>query len=114
MCFQTLIANPSAVGGVNQNAGRAKQHVSGLHKNTSALVCCVPYTVMDFSYSSSVFSFWTKSVIVFSVLVAAKASSENAKTVEFNVKPGGVVHSFTEKIVSKPVYKEIIEAVVLS
>lgn len=34
------------------------------------------------------------------MLVAANASSENAKTVEFNVKPGGVVHSFTEKIVS--------------
>ncbi|TSK53720.1 Caytaxin [Bagarius yarrelli] len=31
-------------------------------------------------------------------IVAANATSENAKTVEFNVKPGGVVHSYSEKI----------------
>ncbi|TKS74607.1 Myeloid-derived growth factor [Collichthys lucidus] len=31
-------------------------------------------------------------------LFAAEASSENTKTVEFNVKPGGVVHTFTEGI----------------
>lgn len=53
---------------------------------------------MDFS--SSAFSFWAKSIIVLSVLLAANASSENTKTVEFNVKPGGVVHSFSEKMVS--------------
>lgn len=33
-------------------------------------------------------------------LFAAEASSENTKTVEFNVKPGGVVHTFSEGIVS--------------
>uniref|UniRef100_A0A1A8PQE7 Chromosome 19 open reading frame 10 n=1 Tax=Nothobranchius rachovii TaxID=451742 RepID=A0A1A8PQE7_9TELE len=33
-----------------------------------------------------------------SVCVLTKASPENTKTVEFNVTPGGVVHSFTERI----------------
>lgn len=37
--------------------------------------------------------------VVFLIVVAA-ASSEKTKTVEFNVKPGGVVHTFSEKIVS--------------
>lgn len=32
--------------------------------------------------------------------VPAEASAEQTKTVEFNVKPGGVVHTFTEGIVS--------------
>lgn len=54
---------------------------------------------MDFRFRSSAFLFWA--IAVLCVLVAANASSENAKTVEFNVKPGGVVHSFSEKIVSK-------------
>ncbi|KAM9460989.1 myeloid-derived growth factor [Clarias gariepinus] len=58
----------------------------------------VSHTAMDFGYSSTPFLFWAKAVIVLSMLVAANASSENAKTVEFNVKPGGVVHSFTENI----------------
>lgn len=66
-----------------------------------ALADYIPYTAMDFSFSSSAFSFWAKSIVLLSVLVAANASSENAKTVAFNVKPGGVVHSFSEKIVSK-------------
>ncbi|XP_017334042.1 myeloid-derived growth factor [Ictalurus punctatus] len=61
-----------------------------------ALSRYIPYTAMDFS--SSAFSFWAKSIIVLSVLLAANASSENTKTVEFNVKPGGVVHSFSEKM----------------
>lgn len=43
------------------------------------------------------------SVLAF-VLIAAfvpiDASSDSTKTVEFNVKPGGVVHTFTESIVS--------------
>lgn len=56
---------------------------------------------MDFRFRSSAFLFWAKAIAVLCVLVAANASSENAKTVEFNVKPGGVVHSFSEKIVSK-------------
>lgn len=66
-----------------------------------ALARYIPNTNMDFGCSSSSFSVWAKLMIVLSVLVAANASSENAKTVEFNVKPGGVVHSFSEKIVSK-------------
>ncbi|XP_017262579.1 myeloid-derived growth factor [Kryptolebias marmoratus] len=33
-----------------------------------------------------------------SACVPAEASPENTKTVEFNVKPGGVVHTFTEGI----------------
>uniref|UniRef100_A0A8C8DZV6 Myeloid-derived growth factor n=1 Tax=Oryzias sinensis TaxID=183150 RepID=A0A8C8DZV6_9TELE len=33
---------------------------------------------------------------IIAVFAAAEASSEKTKTVEFNVKPGGVVHSFTE------------------
>lgn len=61
----------------------------------------VQHTAMDFVYSNAAFSFWLKLIIVLFVLVTANASSENAKTVEFNVKPGGVVHSFSEKIVSK-------------
>lgn len=32
--------------------------------------------------------------------VPVEASPEGTKTVEFNVKPGGVVHTFTEAIVS--------------
>ncbi|XP_076134829.1 myeloid-derived growth factor [Alosa pseudoharengus] len=32
------------------------------------------------------------------LIVVAVASSENTKTVEFNVKPGGVVHTFSQKI----------------
>ncbi|XP_044055479.1 myeloid-derived growth factor [Siniperca chuatsi] len=32
------------------------------------------------------------------VLIAANASPDKTKTVEFNVKPGGVVHTFTEGI----------------
>ncbi|KAM4547703.1 myeloid-derived growth factor [Odontesthes bonariensis] len=40
--------------------------------------------------------------LFFSVLISAGAlaetSPEQTKTVEFNVKPGGVVHTFTEKI----------------
>lgn len=35
-----------------------------------------------------------------SASVAADSSPDRTKTVEFNVKPGGVVHSFTEGIVS--------------
>uniref|UniRef100_A0A3B3IIT8 Myeloid-derived growth factor n=1 Tax=Oryzias latipes TaxID=8090 RepID=A0A3B3IIT8_ORYLA len=35
---------------------------------------------------------------IIAVFVAAEASSEKTKTVEFNVKPGGVVHSFTEGV----------------
>uniref|UniRef100_A0A8C7X856 Myeloid-derived growth factor n=1 Tax=Oryzias sinensis TaxID=183150 RepID=A0A8C7X856_9TELE len=35
---------------------------------------------------------------IIAVFVAAGASSEKTKTVEFNVKPGGVVHSFTEGV----------------
>lgn len=35
-----------------------------------------------------------------SAFVPAGASPERTKTVEFNVKPGGVVHTFTEGIVS--------------
>ncbi|XP_041647805.1 myeloid-derived growth factor [Cheilinus undulatus] len=33
-----------------------------------------------------------------SVLVSVHASADRTKTVEFNVKPGGVVHTFTEGI----------------
>lgn len=33
-------------------------------------------------------------------LVPVDASPDRTKTVEFNVKPGGVVHTFTEAIVS--------------
>ncbi|KAM9386066.1 myeloid-derived growth factor [Pholidichthys leucotaenia] len=36
-------------------------------------------------------------VLVFS-FVSVEASSEQTKTVEFNVKPGGVVHTFSERI----------------
>ncbi|KAL2089830.1 hypothetical protein ACEWY4_014518 [Coilia grayii] len=32
------------------------------------------------------------------IMSASVASSEKTKTVEFNVKPGGVVHTFSEKI----------------
>uniref|UniRef100_A0A3P9KSQ1 Myeloid-derived growth factor n=1 Tax=Oryzias latipes TaxID=8090 RepID=A0A3P9KSQ1_ORYLA len=35
---------------------------------------------------------------IVAVFVAAVASSEKTKTMEFNVKPGGVVHSFTEGV----------------
>lgn len=62
---------------------------------------------MDSGCCTSAFSFWAKSVIVLCVLVVVNASSENAKTVEFNVKPGGVVHSFSENIVSNLVFWEI-------
>ncbi|XP_072516022.1 myeloid-derived growth factor [Salminus brasiliensis] len=44
------------------------------------------------------FSFWGKQLILFSALASVCASSDSAKTVEFNVKPGGVVHSFSEKM----------------
>lgn len=39
-------------------------------------------------------------VVLLIVVSASFASSENTKTVDFNVKPGGVVHTFSEKIVS--------------
>ncbi|KAK1805886.1 hypothetical protein P4O66_012930 [Electrophorus voltai] len=41
---------------------------------------------------------WGRLLILVSVLICASASDERTKTVEFNVKPGGVVHSFSEKI----------------
>ncbi|XP_026866516.2 myeloid-derived growth factor isoform X2 [Electrophorus electricus] len=41
---------------------------------------------------------WGRLLILVSVLTCASASDERTKTVEFNVKPGGVVHSFSEKI----------------
>lgn len=68
---------------------------------------------MDSVCCTSAFSFWAKLVIVLCALVAVSASSENAKTVEFNVKPGGVVHSFSEKIVSNPRLQGNTEAVAL-
>ncbi|XP_063056228.1 myeloid-derived growth factor [Engraulis encrasicolus] len=37
-------------------------------------------------------------VVLLIVVSASFASSENTKTVDFNVKPGGVVHTFSEKI----------------
>lgn len=40
------------------------------------------------------------SCVIIAAFFAAEASTEKTKTVEFNVKPGGVVHSFTEGVVS--------------
>ncbi|KAM9357570.1 myeloid-derived growth factor [Symphorus nematophorus] len=37
-------------------------------------------------------------VLIAAAFVPADASSESTKTVEFNVKPGGVVHTFSEGI----------------
>lgn len=34
------------------------------------------------------------------MLVLVSASSDRTKTVEFNVRPGGVVHTFSQEIVS--------------
>lgn len=38
--------------------------------------------------------------VLTAVCVPADASPDQTKTVEFNVKPGGVVHTFSEGIVS--------------
>ncbi|XP_024134554.1 myeloid-derived growth factor [Oryzias melastigma] len=38
------------------------------------------------------------SCVIIAAFFAAEASTEKTKTVEFNVKPGGVVHSFTEGV----------------
>lgn len=38
--------------------------------------------------------------VLISPCVPVEASDEQTKTVEFNVKPGGVVHTFSEGIVS--------------
>lgn len=38
--------------------------------------------------------------VLMSASVQVDATPEGTKTVEFNVKPGGVVHTFTEGIVS--------------
>nr|XP_019936194.1 PREDICTED: myeloid-derived growth factor [Paralichthys olivaceus] len=43
---------------------------------------------------------WMFLLVSVSSLVPAAASAERTKTVEFNVKPGGVVHTFTERVVS--------------
>lgn len=40
-------------------------------------------------------------LLVFVLIVPVDASPDRTKTVEFNVKPGGVVHTFTEAIVSE-------------
>ncbi|KAI3368267.1 hypothetical protein L3Q82_007984 [Scortum barcoo] len=37
-------------------------------------------------------------VVLLSVCVRAEASPDQTKTVEFNVKPGGVVHTFSERV----------------
>lgn len=37
---------------------------------------------------------------LFAAFVPVDASVDRTKTVEFNVKPGGVVHTFTEAVVS--------------
>lgn len=37
-------------------------------------------------------------IMLASVITFTSASSEQTKTVEFNVKPGGVVHTFSEKM----------------
>uniref|UniRef100_A0A1A7WNG7 Chromosome 19 open reading frame 10 n=1 Tax=Iconisemion striatum TaxID=60296 RepID=A0A1A7WNG7_9TELE len=47
-----------------------------------------PFTNMSFLFLCALVS----------VCVLTEASPENTKTVEFNVKPGGVVHSFIERI----------------
>ncbi|XP_076880130.1 myeloid-derived growth factor [Brachyhypopomus gauderio] len=47
---------------------------------------------------SSAVLVWAQLLVVFSVLTVAHVSEERTKTVEFNVKPGGVVHSFSETI----------------
>lgn len=39
-------------------------------------------------------------LVLISACVPVSASPERTKTVEFNVKPGGVVHTFSQKIVS--------------
>ncbi|KAJ3599477.1 hypothetical protein NHX12_033438 [Muraenolepis orangiensis] len=50
--------------------------------------------LMDFSVKMRVFLYFSFVLIV----VMADASSDETKTVEFNVKPGGVVHTFSETI----------------
>ncbi|XP_066503742.1 myeloid-derived growth factor [Hoplias malabaricus] len=47
--------------------------------------------------NSSAFSVWGKLLYLLSVLVLV-SGADRAKTVDFNVKPGGVVHSFSENI----------------
>lgn len=53
------------------------------------------------SWSNKAWSAHLASVLVLVLISAVKASSESTKTVEFNVKPGGVVHTFSEGIVSE-------------
>ncbi|XP_030640391.1 myeloid-derived growth factor [Chanos chanos] len=47
---------------------------------------------------ATVFIWGTVLLILSSTLTFSGASAERSKTVEFNVKPGGVVHTFSEKI----------------
>ena len=49
----------------------------------------------------SVMHFANFFVFVLIALCAASASPDGTKTVEFNVKPGGVQHTFSETIVSR-------------
>ncbi|KAK3533790.1 hypothetical protein QTP70_027350 [Hemibagrus guttatus] len=88
------VANPRAGGGVRQNTRGGKTR----RFTYKYIARNVQHTAMDFGYSNAAFSFWPKLITVLFLLVTANASSENAKTVEFNVKPGGVVHAFSEKI----------------
>ena len=43
---------------------------------------------------------WMFVLVLVSSIVPTAAAAEQTKTVEFNVKPGGVVHTFSQSIVS--------------
>lgn len=44
--------------------------------------------------------FGKMSLLLLGISVSLCVSAEQTKVVEFNVKPGGVVHTFSERIVS--------------